>query len=80
MYFDLPRFCTWYTLSKIWKRRKKGEKIEGNDIHEAETIGRVYTVSPQTLPKPSTLDDRLNGTEYNLTQTVEFIKTTGLQI
>ena len=34
----------------------------------------------QTWPKPSTLDDKLNGTEYNLTQTVEFIKATGLQI
>ena len=33
-----------------------------------------------TWPKPSTLDDKLNGTEYNLTQTVEFIKATGLQI
>ena len=30
----------------------------------------------QTWPKPSTLDDKLNGTEYNLTQTVEFIKAT----
>ena len=34
----------------------------------------------QTWPKPSTLDDKLNGTEYNLAQTVEFIKATGLQI
>ena len=34
----------------------------------------------QTWPKPSTLDDKLNGTEYNLTQTVEFIEVTGLQI
>ena len=34
----------------------------------------------RTWPKPSTLDDKLNGTEYNLTQTVEFIKATGLQI
>ena len=34
----------------------------------------------QTWPKPSTLDGKLNGTEYNLTQTVEFIKAIGLQI
>ena len=34
----------------------------------------------QTWPKPSTLDDKLNGTEYSLAQTVEFIKATGLQI
>ena len=34
----------------------------------------------QTWPKPSTLHDKLNGTEYNLTQTVKFIKATGLQI
>ena len=34
----------------------------------------------QTWPKPSTLDDKLKGTEYNLTQTVEFFKATGLQI
>ena len=34
----------------------------------------------QTWAESSTLDDKLNGTEYNLTQTVEFIKTTGLQI
>ena len=34
----------------------------------------------QTWPKPSTLDDKLNGTENNLTKTVEFIKATGLQI
>ena len=34
----------------------------------------------QPWPKPSTLDDKLNGTEYNLTQIVEFLKATGLQI
>ena len=44
---DLPRFYTWDTSSKTWKIRKRGEKIEGHDIHEAETIGRVYTVSPR---------------------------------
>ena len=34
----------------------------------------------QTWPEPSTLDDKLNGTEYNLTQTVEFIMATEIQI
>ena len=34
----------------------------------------------QTWSKPSTLDDKMNGTEYNLTQTVELIKAIGLQI
>ena len=34
----------------------------------------------QTWPKPSALDDRLNGTGCGLTQTVEFIKATGLQV
>ena len=26
---------------------KEGEKIKGDDIQEAETIGRAYTVSPR---------------------------------
>ena len=47
MYVDLPRFYTWDTSSKTWKKRKRGENIEGHDIHEAETIGKVYTVSPR---------------------------------
>ena len=49
LYVDLPRFYTRDTSSKTWKRRKKGGggEIEGHDIHEAETIGRVYTVSPR---------------------------------
>ena len=29
------------------EKRKRGEKMEGHDIHEAETISRVYTVSPR---------------------------------
>ena len=47
MYVDLPRFYTWDTSSKTWKKEKGGEKIEGHDIHEAETISRVDTVSPR---------------------------------
>ena len=47
LYVDLPRFYTWHASSKTWKRRKRGEKIEGHDIHEPERIGRVYTVSPR---------------------------------
>ena len=47
LYVDLPRFYTWDTSSKTWKRRKMGEKIKGYYIHEAETIGRVHTVSPR---------------------------------
>ena len=47
LYVDLPRFYTWGTSSKTWKKRKRWEKIEGHDIHEAETISRVYTVSPR---------------------------------
>ena len=29
------------------KKRKRGENIKGHDIHEAETIGKVYIVSPR---------------------------------
>lgn len=47
LYVDLPRFYTWNTAQKMWKRRKQGKKVDGFDIHEAHTIGRVYTVSPR---------------------------------
>ena len=56
----------------------------GNIAQTAEHILQVCPLHAelrqQNWPKPSTLDDKLNGTEYNLTQTVEFIKATGLQI
>ena len=56
----------------------------GNIAQTAEHILQDWPLHAelrqQTWPKPSTLDDKLNGTEYNLTQTVEFIKVTGLQI
>ena len=55
--------------------------------HIAQTAEHILQDCPlhaelrqQTWPKPSTLDYKLNGTEYNLTQTVEFIEATGLQI
>ena len=47
LYPDLPRFYTWNTSSKTWNRRKRGNKVEGEDVYEAEAIGRVYTVSPR---------------------------------
>ncbi|GFS14198.1 hypothetical protein ElyMa_001417900 [Elysia marginata] len=47
MYNEAPRFYTWDSSKKEWKRRKRGEKVEGEDICETQTIGRVSTVSPR---------------------------------
>lgn len=47
LYSNVPQFYTWDSGQKTWKRRKRGTKIEGQDICEAQTIGRVYTISPR---------------------------------
>ena len=47
LYIDVPRFYTWETSKKEWKRRKRGTKVPDVDIYETQTLGRVYTVSPK---------------------------------
>ena len=44
------------------------------------TDGSATDAIKMAVERSSTIDDKLNDTEYNLTQTVEFIKATGLQI
>ena len=44
------------------------------------TDGSATDAIKMAVERSSTIDDKLNGTEYNLTQTVEFIKATGRQI
>lgn len=48
LYVDVPVYFTWNSSSKSWIRRKRGEKVEvdGHEVFETPTIGRMYTVSP----------------------------------
>ena len=45
LYCDVPRYYVCFDKEKIFKRRKQGVKLEGNEnIRVSGSLGRVYTV------------------------------------
>ena len=45
LYNEIPAYYTWDTQSKMFKRRRLGAVVEGEDgVRRADALGRVYTV------------------------------------
>jgi PIF1-like helicase/Helitron helicase-like domain at N-terminus len=48
-YVEVPRYFTWLTGNKTWKKRVRGGVVEGNDdVRSSPALGRVYTVHPNS--------------------------------
>ena len=47
LYSEVPQFYTWESGTKTWKRRKRGKPSNIVGIFKAQTLGRMYTVSPK---------------------------------
>lgn len=47
LYSDIPKYYTWNATKKIFERRKKGTRVEGQiNIFSTDALGRLYTVHP----------------------------------
>lgn len=46
LYMQVPSFYTWNISSRKFVRRLRGCRVDGDDIREADTIGRMFTVHP----------------------------------
>ncbi|XP_075425538.1 uncharacterized protein LOC142465468 [Ascaphus truei] len=68
LYPETPRYYTWNTSTKIFKKRKQGIAVPGTDALASDALGRVYTVHPNnaecfflrmllhTIPGPTSFD------------------------
>lgn len=49
LYHEIPSYYTWNKTKKIFQRRKQGRiSSENDEIREANNIGRVYTIHPNS--------------------------------
>lgn len=47
LYSEIPKYFTWNSSSKIFQRRKQGERVDGYpNIRKTDAIGRIYNIHP----------------------------------